>query len=183
LICSKRKKGAARFCSCAGRHHGTHGRRRQVALLVVVHRRRLTAFAAGEDRHLDVVPAFIGVDFAGVDVQLPVALGLLELLWQIGSLADLRKKKAWAENSLERKKTTKKSLEKAIGNDLELLKGAGALAPKIQDRIDGRRKQLDSIASREPMFRKLITGRAKEEKAFLQLYRVIEKMRKELKAP
>ncbi len=61
------------------RDHRADAGGRQVALLVVGRARRLGPLAAGEAGQLHVAPARLGVDLAGVDLQLPIAPGAGEV--------------------------------------------------------------------------------------------------------
>jgi hypothetical protein len=116
---------------------------------------------------------------SGIDQPIGVHGGAIEA----HSPPEIRDKKALAENRVARKKKTKQDLEKGIRNDMALLQGARARVQTIQKRIEGHKRTLATLAEMDAMQRRLAAGRAKEEKAFLQFYRVIEKMRKELKAP
>jgi hypothetical protein len=98
-------------------------------------------------------------------------------------LAEIRKKKAWAETFWAGRKRMRKQLEEGMRRDMDFLNRAGAEAPQIQYRIDADRRTLETIALQESVFPKLIDRRRKEEKAFVQVFRFLENTRKGLKLP
>jgi hypothetical protein len=97
-------------------------------------------------------------------------------------LARIRKKKTWAEGLLEGHRKTRRELEAGIRNAEKRLRRAGAHAAMVQSQIEDLKQTVSIIDFLEPRLRQWIPERAREEKAFLQLYRFVEKTRKNLKA-
>jgi hypothetical protein len=98
-------------------------------------------------------------------------------------LAAIRKNKAWAEDFFAKGQKAKQGIEEGIRNLQRIMKNAGAQAARRQREIESLKRTLETLKSEELWLPRLIAGRAKEEKAFLLLYRCIEKGRKKLAAP
>jgi hypothetical protein len=93
-------------------------------------------------------------------------------------LAAIRQKKEQADDSLARFLKGIKQIEDDIRNDISLLQKAGDKAPSITRRIESKKQTVKIRKAGMALKRQSILGRVKEEKAFTEVYRLLEKERK-----
>ncbi len=92
-------------------------------------------------------------------------------------LAAIRAHKERAEVRLQRNRKAVASIEADIRKDMDILKGGGALAARIAERIEIKKDNVKDRQRVQPALQKMIDDRVKEEQAFTKVYKLIEKER------